>query len=205
MTTIFMSGSREIPYLPEEFRYRIDRIMAEGYDVVVGDSNRGVDARVIEYLAKSRYERVSIYTIHESPRVKGLLEGWTICHVATNCEKKVSPDGSVKNARELETEKDKAMGEIADYGLVAWCSAAPNRFGKLSASKGSLRNMHQLLLAGKPVVLYRVEAGGADDGAYTECLTLKTLNDLDAVVEGCPDVVKRAYATIVKANESTLF
>ena len=197
MTTVFISGSREIPYLPEESRIRIDRIMQQGFDVVVGDSERGVDAKVTEYLADCGYGRVTIYTIHDRPRVKSVLDFWRVRKIEPAVEKKIGPDGRVRNARELEIAKDEAMGAASDYGLVIWKDSFTNRFGRPSASKGSLRNMHQLLASGKPVVLYRlVDDGGA--GTAFNCIEMRRVGDLQSVVDGCPAVVQSAYADIVK-------
>ena len=66
MTTIFISGSREIAYVPDEVKERVDRIVNSGFDIVVGDSERGVDAAVLRYLESCSYENVTVFTIHDS-------------------------------------------------------------------------------------------------------------------------------------------
>ena len=200
MTTVFISGSRDIPFLPKQAKTRIDRIIDRGFSVVVGDSEKGVDANVIEYLSTCNYSQVTVYTIHEEPRVKSVLDTWDVCRVEPETSKRIGADGSDRNARERETAKDAAMGEIADYGLVIWKSSSPNRFGRESTSKGSLRNMHQLLSQAKPVVLYKYVSDNQPDSGF-ECLELRTLDDLARVVSGCSDVVKQAYETIVHKSE----
>ena len=107
MTTIFISGSREIPFIPDEVRERVDRIIDSGFDIVVGDSERGVDSAILRYLESRSYENVSVYTIHDKPRVKGVLEAWRICKIAPETETKTDKAGNVRNRRELETAKDR--------------------------------------------------------------------------------------------------
>ena len=199
MTTIFISGSREIPFLPEEVKCRIDRIIDRGFDIVIGDSEKGVDSKVIGYLSSCEYPRVTVYTIHDRPRAKGALESWDVRKITPVAERKVNADGSTRNARELETAKDVAMGDTADFGLVIWKSSSPNRFGKESASKGSLRNMHQLLADGKPVVLFMYEDSSQSDIEFSN-LELRTIDDLERVIAECNEVVKSAYEAIVRQS-----
>lgn len=200
MTTIFISGSREIPFVPDEVRERVDRMIDSGFDIVVGDSERGVDSAILRYLESRSYDNVSVYTIHDKPRVKGVLETWRVCKIAPGTEAKKDKAGNVRNRRELETAKDRAMGEVADFGLVVWQSTYSNRFGNTSVSKGSLRNMHQLLSAKRPVVLYATDANDGDDMSFT-CHELRTLDDLRTLIDSCPDIVARAYAEIEKAAQ----
>lgn len=205
MTTIFISGSREIPSMPEEAKLRIDRIIDSGFEIVVGDSNRGVDAAVLRYLGSRAYEYVAVYTVHDKPRVRIAPGSWDVRKVVPSTEAKTDKAGNVRNGRELETEKDRAMGEVADFGLVVWQPTYTNRFGRPSVSKGSLRNMHQLLSAGKPVVLYKIDS--IDDAGFGR-YELKELDELDELVSAEPDIVRRAYETIRKksmCSEPTLF
>jgi hypothetical protein len=197
MTTIFISGSREIALIPNEVRVRIDRIIDSGFDIVVGDSDRGVDAAILRYLQSRSYEHVTVYTIHSKPRVKTLLASWRICKIEPTSATKTDKAGNVRNGRELETEKDRAMGNVADFGLVVWQSTYTNRFGNSSVSKGSLRNMHQLLSAGRPVVLYKADADIFSEDSFS-CYELRTLSDLRELVIAESDLVGRAYAKIEK-------
>lgn len=205
MTTIFISGSRVIPPIPKEALFRVDRIIDSGFEIVIGDSNRGVDAVVLQHLAARSYEHVSVYTIHDKPRAKGVIDIWDVRKVEPTVVAKTDKAGNTRNARELETEKDQEMGDAADFGLVIWQPTYTNRFGNTSVSKGSLRNMHQLLSAGKPVVLYKVNS---IDGAGFSCFELRELDDLEELLSKEPDIIRRAYKTIEKNsahNEPTLF
>lgn len=199
MTTIFISGSREITFVPDEVKVRVDRIVDSGFDIIVGDSERGVDSAILRYLGSRSYTNVSVYTIHSSPRVKTILDDWRICRIESNVTVKTDKAGNVRNRRELETEKDRAMGSVADFGLVVWQSTYINRFGNTSVSKGSLRNMHQLLNASKPVVLYKTTSTTSDYTSF-ECFELRTLANLSELISSEPSIVGKAYSEIEKAS-----
>lgn len=203
MATIFISGSREIPLIPDKVRIRIDRIIDSGFDIVVGDSERGVDAAILSYLHSHAYEHVAVYTIHEKSRVRTLLDTWYVRKIEPAAATKTDRSGNVRNRRELETEKDRAMGDVADFGLVVWQSTYTNRFGNTSVSKGSMRNMHQLLSAGKPVVLYKAFTDGFNDDDAFSCHELRTLAELDELISSEIDVVGKAYAEIKKVARNT--
>lgn len=202
MTTIFISGSREIPYFPDEVRERVDRIIDSGFDIVVGDSERGVDAAILRYLESRTYENVTVFTIHDRPRVKGILDAWDVRKIEPDSNVKTDKAGNVRNRRELETAKDQAMGAIADFGLVIWQSTYVNRFGNTSVSKGSLRNMYQLLSAGRPVVLYKTPSVEFDDETFS-CHELRSLEDLEVLTSTEPSVVGKALAELEKAAQKS--
>lgn len=197
MPTIFISGSREIAVIPDAVRERIDRIVASGFDVVVGDSERGVDLAVIRYLASCSYANVTVFTIHDQPRVKGIPDDWSVNRVEPDVGAKTDAVGNIRNRRELETAKDRAMSDVADYGLVVWQSVYTNRFGNVSVSKGSLRNMYSLLSKGSPVVLYEVPVDQLDEAEFS-CHELRTLEELKALVSSEPDVVARFFDALEK-------
>lgn len=197
MATIFISGSREIRFVPDEARARIDRIIDSGFDIVVGDSERGVDSVILRYLESRSYAKVTVFTVHDKPRIKSFCDSWHVCIVEPTVAVKTDRAGNIRNRRELETEKDQTMGAIADFGLVIWQSTYTNRFGSISVSKGSLRNMHQLLIAGKPVVLYKTGLAAFDETGF-DCFELKSLSDLEELVASEPSIVGKAYLEIKK-------
>lgn len=205
MATIFISGSRVIPFLPEEAKCRLDRIIQEGHDVVIGDSDKGVDAMIAAYFADNNYDRISIYTTRPVPRLKTVLPSWKTVIVNSEIDKKVDKQGNVVNQRDIETKKDKAMGDVADFGFVIWKPEYPNRFGKASVSKGSLRNMVQLLSDSKPVVLYRLDGS---DGTFN-LIELRNKQELNSLIENESPLVQRSYASILdnssEDNQERLF
>lgn len=194
MATIFISGSRTIPFLPEEAKCRLDRMIKEGHDVVIGDSDKGVDAMIAAYFADVGYDCVSIYTTRPVPRLKTVLPSWKTVTVKSEIDKKIDKQGRVVNQRDIETKKDIAMGDVADFGFVVWKPEYPNRFGKASVSKGSLRNMVQLLSDHKPVVLYMLNES---DGTFS-LVDLRSRQELDGLIENASPLVQRSYATILK-------
>lgn len=205
MATIFISGSRVIPFLPKEAKSRLDRIIQEGHDIVIGDSDKGVDAMIAAYFADNSYDRISIYTTRPVPRLKTILPSWKTVTVNPEIDKKVDKRGNVVNQRDIETKKDMAMGDVADFGFVIWKPEYPNRFGKASVSKGSLRNMVQLLSDSKPVVLYRLDE--LDD--TFSLIELRNKQELNSLIENESPLVQRSYASILdnsnEDNQERLF
>ena len=49
MSTVFIAGAIKIKYLDRKFKARIDKIIASGYHVVVGDAD-GADTAIQTYL-----------------------------------------------------------------------------------------------------------------------------------------------------------
>ena len=157
--------------LPEEFCRSLNRICEQGFNVLVGDSERGVDALTLDYLRTwsdgAPYPHVTVFTVRPRPRVK-VENMWGL-------EAVQGEPGAT--GRALQTAKDRVMGERADWGLAYFNPIEINRFGSLQVSSGTLRNAVQLLLAGHPVKLfytYEERACVAD---------LSTIEDLEAVVE----------------------
>ncbi|WP_308616591.1 hypothetical protein [uncultured Enorma sp.] len=171
MPNVFISGSRSLARLPEEFCRSLNRICEQGFNVLAGDSERGVDALALDYLRTwdggAPYPQVTVFTVRSRPRVK-VEDIWGL---------EVVPGEPGATGRALQTAKDRAMGERADWGLAYFNPIEINRFGNLQVSSGTLRNAVQLLLAAHPVKLfytYEESARAAD---------LSTIEDLEAVVE----------------------
>ena len=59
MTTVVISGSRSITTLPKEAIASLDKIIALGFDILIGDAP-GVDAAVQCYLKSKGYNRVKV-------------------------------------------------------------------------------------------------------------------------------------------------
>ena len=157
--------------LPEEFCRSLNRICEQGFNVLVGDSERGLDALTLDYLRTwsdgAPYSHVTVFTVRPRPRVK-VENMWGL---------EVVQGEPGATGRALQTAKDRVMGERADWGLAYFNPIEINRFGSLQVSSGTLRNAVQLLLAGHPVKLfytYEERACVAD---------LSTIEDLEAVVE----------------------
>lgn len=133
MITIFIGGSRHVARLSADVRRRIDKIVAQGFRVVVGDAN-GADKAVQSYLHGVDYRDVEVFCSGTMPRNN--LGNWRVRSIDV-------PDSSRRD-RAFYTIKDRAMTTEASYGFMVWD-------GK---SLGTLMNVARLLKQSKKAVLY---------------------------------------------------
>jgi hypothetical protein len=132
MTTVFLSGSRKVSRLNDLIRSRIKNMVEQGFRIVVGDAN-GADKALQAYLAHTQYQNVMVFCAGSACRNN--IGSWNV--------KNVEVTGK-RAGREFYAEKDKAMANEADFGLVLWD-------GK---SAGSINNIFELVKRCKPVVVY---------------------------------------------------
>ena len=100
MSTVFITGSRSISKLNDEAIKSLNRIMAQGFRVVIGDSY-GVDIAVQKYFKTKGYTKVTVYHVQLKPRNNA---GFPTKYVP-------SPN---------QTHKNTEMAKLADYGLAIW-------------------------------------------------------------------------------------
>ena len=164
---IYLAGSRvgvSTGRLPQSVRDRVGTIVRRGMRVVIGDAN-GADRALQMLLRELGHKDVSV-VVGGSGRVRNLADpDWPVERIGAS---------SPLTGRALMTLKDEAMGERATHGLMVWSDVYTNRFGRESVSSGTLRNVWQLLSAGKPVALFYVPAGRFFD--------LKSLDDYEDLV-----------------------
>lgn len=164
---IYLAGSRvgvSTGRLPQSVRDRVGTIVRRGMRVVIGDAN-GADRALQMLLRELGHKDVSVI-VGGSGRVRNLADpDWPVERIGAD---------SPLTGRALMTIKDEAMGERATHGLMVWSDVYTNRFGRESVSSGTLRNVWQLLSAGKPVALFYVPAGRFFD--------LKSLDDYEDLV-----------------------
>ncbi|WP_231388734.1 hypothetical protein [Neisseria meningitidis] len=130
MRTIFFSGSRSISRLNPQIRERINNILSNNFDIVIGDAN-GADKAIQKFLQEQDYANVHIY--FSGKIYRNNVGNWQFVQV-----------DSKGTGRVFYTAKDKKMAEIADYGFILWD-------GK---SIGSLNNIAELLQLNKPSLVY---------------------------------------------------
>ena len=132
MSKVFISGSRMISRLNTDVTNRLHNIIMRGHEVLTGDAN-GVDKAIQRYFFERSYDDVTIYHVGDEPRNN--VGGWRSIAVDT-----------VGNARgrDLYTQKDKRMAEVADNGMIIWD-------GK---SSGSVQNMIWLISNFKSSLVY---------------------------------------------------
>ncbi|MBK8454794.1 MAG: hypothetical protein IPL34_15985 [Thiofilum sp.] len=131
-TTLFISGSRHIRALNSEIKARLQNIVNNQFEIIVGDAF-GVDKAVQQYLADINYSAVRVFC--SGSVCRNNLGNWAI--------EWISVDPNLKG-RAFYTEKDKAMAAQADYGFVLWD-------GK---SQGSLNNIHELIRLERKLLLW---------------------------------------------------
>lgn len=160
MSTVFVGGSRHITRLPEEAKQRLQNIIAQDMDVVVGDAN-GADKAAQKLLHDAGYTRVTVYCSGDRPRNN--LGAWPVQSVS-------APSGA--KGFEFFAAKDRAMAARADFGLMVWDAESP----------GTLLNILRLIQLGKKAVLINVPA--------KQTLTLKQTADWEQLLGQCgPKVV----------------
>jgi len=132
MTTVFVSGSRQVKRINDMIRDRIRNMMGQSFRIIVGDAN-GADKALQKFLAELRYSNVVVFCSGNTCRNN--IGPWDTQHV---------PVDTNLRGRAFYTQKDKAMASEADYGFVLWD-------GK---SAGSINNVFELLKRGKSIVVY---------------------------------------------------
>ena len=150
---VFVAGSRAITRLNDSLRARLDRIMAEHHEVLVGDAN-GADRIVQQYLADCHYRDVTVYCT--GGRCRNNVGQWLTAAIA--------PPAGVHGGAEFYAVKDREMAANATHGLMLWDGE----------SRGTLTNIKNLARDRKPVVVY-LRPGKT-------FLTIKTTADLDALL-----------------------
>lgn len=95
---VVISGSRSIKVLPQQTIESIDKIIEQGFEILVGDAP-GIDNLVQQYLKSKGYENVTVYHPFNCRNNAGF--------------KSERVDGNY-------TDRDKYMCNIADFGLAIW-------------------------------------------------------------------------------------
>lgn len=131
-TKVFIAGSMNIKNLDAKVKERIDNIVQQDFDVVVGDAD-GADTSVQWHLFNQGSTRTTVYCSGLSPRNN--VGDWPVHVVQT-----LHAEGS----RAFFTAKDVRMAEDADIGLMVWDTK----------STGTLNNVLELLLRKKKAVVF---------------------------------------------------
>jgi len=165
--SVFISGSRSQDLIPQTIQDSLNEIMNMQLLVLIGDSNKGVDNEICDYLRKPLYPNVSIYTVNKRARIK-VESAWKTVVVETN--------GNLKG-QEKQMVKDRAMAGSAYWGLAVFNPLEKTRYGTLRISAGTLRNAIQLLLNGKSVKFFYVYEGNMLSK------NLKSIHDIEFVID----------------------
>jgi len=173
MTKVFIGGSRRVTRLNADVQRRIDKIIEQGFPILVGDAN-GADKAVQTYLRSRRYNKVNVFCTAGDCRNN--VGDWPIRTVP-------APAGS--RGFDFYAVKDDRMAEEASVGLMIWDSK----------SVGTLMNMARLLRRGKSVVVYIVP-----DKRF---VTLSTRDDWERLVsESAQDSRHKALRSAFELERS---
>lgn len=176
MTKVFIGGSRRVSRLNEEVRRRIDRIIEQGFSVLVGDAN-GADRAVQQYLRSRGYDRVEVFCTNGECRNN--VGDWPTRAVFASQDKK---DFQFYGA------KDQRMAEEASVGFMIWD-------GK---SVGTLMNVFRIVSQRKKVVVYTTSS--------KQFSTLKDESDWRRFLSRCARSVRERiekYALFDKSDPTT--
>lgn len=155
MTTVFLSGSRNISRINDMIRSRIQNMIDQGFSIFLGDAN-GADKALQCFLAEKKYRNVIVFCSGKTCRNN--FGDWLV--------RDIEVDPKFKG-REFYTQKDKVMAAEADYGLVLWD-------GK---STGSLSNIFELLKRSKSVIVYL--------SSQRKFVKVANLQDIEALLQTC--------------------
>jgi hypothetical protein len=131
-TRVFIAGSMNIKHLDSQVKARIDNILAQDFEVVVGDAD-GADTSIQSYLFDHGTTKTTVFCSGERPRNN--VGNWPVQRVKTS-----HSEGS----RAFFTAKDIRMAEVADFGLMIWDAK----------STGTLSNVIELLVRKKKSAVF---------------------------------------------------
>lgn len=125
MKKVFISGSISIKEIPQKVYPRLDNMIKNNLEILIGDAP-GIDSAVQDYFKLKRYFNLCVYSIYDSARYKadGRFKFKKIDfphkieieyeECGDKKEKKINKE------RDKQSFKDKAMANDCDYGLIIW-------------------------------------------------------------------------------------
>jgi hypothetical protein len=131
-TRVFIAGSMNIKHLDSKVKVRIDNIVAQDFEVVVGDAD-GVDTSIQAYLFDHGIKKATVFCSGGRPRNN--VGNWPVQRVETT---------HAEGSRSFFTAKDIRMAEVADFGLMIWDTK----------STGTLSNVIELLARKKKSIVF---------------------------------------------------
>lgn len=134
---VFIGGAKVITTLPEPVIARLQTICERQYDILVGDCY-GVDSAVQKFCANQGYSRVTVYA--SNGRARNNLGSWPMKCISV---------AQGMTGFDFYRQKDIAMAEAADCGLMVWD-------GK---SRGTQQNIRTLLDLDKIVLVFSQKDG----------------------------------------------
>jgi len=131
-TKVFIAGSMNIKHLDPKVKERIDNIVAQDFEVLVGDAD-GADTSIQWHLFNLGRAKATVFCSGQRPRNN--VGDWPTQPVETK---------HAEGSRAFFTAKDVRMAELADIGLMVWDTK----------STGTLSNVIELLVRKKKSVVF---------------------------------------------------
>lgn len=132
MKKVFFGGSRRLGRLNQQVKARAEKMITEGFQILVGDAN-GADKAIQRFFFERGYQNVVVF--YAGDLCRNNLGQW---HT-----REVKVDRARRDFKFF-TAKDIAMSDEADYGFMVWDGE----------SQGTVNNVLNLLERGKKVVVY---------------------------------------------------
>jgi probable addiction module antidote protein len=171
MNTVFIGGSRHVSRLPIPVKERLNNVIKNGHQVVVGDAN-GADKAVQKHFLDASYEKVTVFCSGEHARNN--LGQWQT--------QNITPP---KNAKGFQfyAAKDREMAQSADFGLMIWDGKSP----------GTVLNVLRLVRAGKIAVLINIPEKTP--------ITIKSVTQWDEFLSQCSTTLRADLRDRATADE----
>ena len=164
---IFIAGARSVTCLDSAVREKMYSIYQKGYHVLVGDCY-GVDSAVQKFYSDLGYGNVAVYA--SNGKARNNIGRWRVTSV---------PVPEMAHGFSFYRQKDIAMANDADYGLMVWdCQ-----------SKGTLNNIVSLVLQDKPVAVYLTN--------LQKMVVLKNIEDVNTLMLHCPRKTRTVFSRIM--------
>jgi len=171
MTKVFIGGSRYIRQLNQTVTERLNNIINNNYQVLLGDAN-GADKAVQRFLYEAHYNNVLVYCSGNVCRNN--IGNWEVAHV---------PAPVNLHGNRFYMVKDAQMAKNADYGFMLWDGKSP----------GTLNNVFNLLLNKKKVLIYY----SPEKSFYT----ISKLPDIERLLTKCTPLELIKFEKKIKLSE----
>lgn len=163
---IFIAGARSVKSLPAPVQQRMMTICQKGFDVLVGDCY-GVDTSVQHFYSALGYSKVTVFA--SNGKARNNIGRWSIRSV---------PVPPYLHGFDFYKQKDIAMVNEADYGLMIWDGE----------SRGTLNNMINLVSQNKKALVYLVP--------QDKTVVIRDTESLDQLIEDCPTTTQSMYTKL---------
>lgn len=83
--SVFLSGSRSRAVIPKVVQDSLETIMSNGFNILIGDSDKGVDKEIIDFLCVPLYENVVLYSVPPRKTMRRPSRRKRSCGNTENC------------------------------------------------------------------------------------------------------------------------